>query len=84
MVFGWAVPRGACPDSLEPLKFGAVACCFQGLSPRPLDHAAFNRELMASSFSATTSTTTVPRLNRNSTRAGLRTSLNRISRRCVA
>ena len=33
------------PDSLEPLTFGAVACCFQGLSPRPLDHAAFNREL---------------------------------------
>lgn len=32
-------------DSLEPLKFGAVACCFQGLPPRPLDHAAFNREL---------------------------------------
>lgn len=33
------------PGALEPLKFGAVACCFQGLSPRPLDHAAFNREL---------------------------------------
>ena len=33
------------PDALETLKFGAVACCFQGLPPRPLEHAAFNREL---------------------------------------
>ena len=38
------------PDSLEPLTFGAVACVFQGLPPRPLDHAAFNRDLDAFLF----------------------------------